>query len=257
MTTSATAVKKAQNSVDTSGSMIRAVEIKVTIRPDQELRALRALKVDEDTAEVRVIFFYDTPRLALFDGGVVLRSRLVKGDEDDTTVKIRPVVPAKVPPSWTRIPGFKIEADRMGRKVVRSASLTEVRKRAVIDAVSEGKRPIREIFSEAQLGLIQDTSKTRVDFSSLKPLGPIRVLCWQTAHKGFPYKMTIEEWRLPNGDDLVEVSIKVRPDQETEAKKRFDDHLRELGLDPNGSQETKTRTALQFFARASKTLKKK
>ena len=37
-----------------------AVEIKVTIRPDQELRAERAMEVNEDTAEVRVLYFYDT-----------------------------------------------------------------------------------------------------------------------------------------------------------------------------------------------------
>jgi len=257
MPRTAAVAKKPQNSTGRSGSDVKAVELKVTIRPDQELRAMRALKVDEDTAEVRVIYFYDTPELALFDGGVVLRSRLVKGDEDDTTAKIRPVTPAKVPPSWSRVPGFKIEADRTGKKVVRSASLTEVRKRADIDAASEGKLPIREIFSDAQLGLIQDTSKTKVDFSLLKPLGPIRVLCWQTEHRGFPYKMTIEEWRLPDGEDLVEVSIKVTPDEEIEAKKRFDDHLRELNLDPNGAQDTKTRTALQFFAKASISPKKK
>jgi hypothetical protein len=239
-----------------SGSAIKSVEIKVTVRPDQELRALRAFKVDEDTAEVRIICFYDTPRLELFDGGVVLRSRLVKGDEDDTTVKIRPVIPSKVPPSWARVRGFKIEADRTGRKVVRSASLTQPRKRSEIDAVADGKHPVRELFSEAQLGLIMDTSKCQIDFDELKPLGPIRVLCWQTAHKGFPYKMTIEEWRLPDGEDLVEVSIKVSPDQEAEAKKRFDQHLKELGIDPNGAQETKTRTAVEYFAKALRSHKK-
>jgi len=254
MPTAGASAKKAPSA---SNARIRAVEIKVTIRPDQELRALRAFKVDEDTAEVRVIYFYDTPKLTLFDEGVVLRSRLVKGDADDTTVKIRPVVPAKVPPSWSRIAGFKIEADRTGRRVVRSASLTEIRKRSEIDAAADGKRPIRELFSEAQLGLIADVSKCHIDFDLLKPLGPIRVLCWQSAHKGFPHKMTIEEWRLPDGEDLVEVSIKVRPDQETEAKKVFDQHLRELGLDPNGGQETKTRTALSYFAKALTARKKK
>ena len=239
-----------------SGSAIKAVEIKVTVRSDEELRALRAFKVDEDTAEVRIIYFYDTPKLTLFDGGVVLRSRLVKGDEDDTTVKIRPVIPSRVAPSWSRVSGFKIEADRTGRRVVKSASLTEQRRRSEIDAVAEGKRPVGELFSERQRGLIVDVSKCHVDFNELKPLGPIRVLCWETAHKGFPYKMTIEEWRLPDGEDLVEVSIKVKPDRESEAKKMFDQHLKELGIDPNGAQETKTRTALEYFAKALRSRKK-
>ena len=62
-----------------------AVEIKCTIRPDQELRAERAMEVDEDTADVRLVYFYDTPDLDLFKAGVVLRARLVKGDADDST----------------------------------------------------------------------------------------------------------------------------------------------------------------------------
>lgn len=254
MADSSNSVKKVAS---ISGSAIKAVEIKVTVRPDQELRALRAFKVDEDSAEVRIIYFYDTPRLTLFDGGVVLRSRLVKGDADDTTVKIRPVVPSRIPPSWLRVRGFKLEADRTGRKVIKSASLTERRRRTEIDAVADGKHPVRELFSEKQLGLIKEISKTQVDFDELKPLGPIRVLCWQTEHKGFPHKMTIEEWRLPDGEDLVEVSIKVKPDQDAEARKKFNEHLRELGIDPNGAQQTKTRTALEYFAKALVSPKRK
>lgn len=42
---------------------VDTVEIKVTIRPDQELKALRALELNEDSAEVRIIYFYDTANL--------------------------------------------------------------------------------------------------------------------------------------------------------------------------------------------------
>jgi len=36
---------------------------------------------------------------------------------------------------------------------------------------------------------------------------------WKTKHKGFLHELTSEEWRLPDGEDLLEVSIKVEPDQ--------------------------------------------
>jgi inorganic triphosphatase YgiF len=78
----------------TAMAVMDAVEIKCTIRPDQELRTERAMEVDEDTANVRLLYFYDTPDLDLFNAGLVLRARLVKGDADDSTVKIRPVEPA-------------------------------------------------------------------------------------------------------------------------------------------------------------------
>lgn len=120
---------------------VAGVEIKVTIRGDQELKGIRALELDEDSAEVRLIYFYDTLSLDLFNAGLVLRARLVKGDNDDSTVKIRPVEPAKVPQNWSEMPGFKIEADSTGDRIVCSASLTTVQKRDEIDYVAKGKRP--------------------------------------------------------------------------------------------------------------------
>jgi hypothetical protein len=64
--------------------------------------------------------------------------------------------------------------------------------------------------------------------------------------------LTTDEWRLPDGEDLLEVSIKVEPDEAATARRAFESHLRELGLDPAGAQETKTRTALERLARTLK-----
>jgi hypothetical protein len=227
---------------------VTAVELKVTLRPDQELRGLRALELDEDTAEVRLVYFYDTRGLDLFDAGLTLRARLVKGDDDDSTVKIRPVDPAKVSRDWVEAEGFKIEADCMGDRIVRSASLTRKQKRDEIDEVAKGKRPIEKLFSKDQTRFLLDFHSSPVDFGALECLGPIRVLRWKTEHKGFSHELTTEEWRLPNGDDLLEVSIKIRPEDTESARAEFEGHLRGLGLDPAGAQETKTRTALQYFA---------
>jgi hypothetical protein len=225
-----------------------ACEIKVTIRPDQELRAERSMELDEDSADIRVIYFYDTPKLTLFDAGVALRARLVKGDDDDSTVKFRPVDAAKIPDEWKRVSGFKLEADCVGKRVVCSASLTVIQSRGEIDQVAKGERPIEKLFSIEQERFLAEFYATPLDFTKLRVMGPIRVLRWKSKHKSFPYELTTEEWRLPNGDDLVEVSIKVPPAKAIEAQKAFDVHLRELGLDPEGAQETKTRTALNYFA---------
>ncbi len=118
--------------------------------------------------------------------------------------------------------------------------------------MSEGKRPIEKLFSKDQTRFIAELHSTPVDFSKLKVLGPIRVLRWQTKHKKFPYDLTSEEWRLPDGTDLLETSIKVPPGDAEEAGRRFAAHLQEIGLDPEGAQETKTRTALEFFVRQKK-----
>jgi hypothetical protein len=227
-----------------------AVEIKVTVRPDQELRAERAMEVNEDTAEVRVLYFYDTPHLELFNAGVALRARLVKGDDDDSTVKFRPVEAAKISPDWKKLKGFKLEADCVGDRVVCSASLTALQGRDEIDDVAKGKRAIDKLFSKDQERFLSEFYKGPVDFGKLRVMGPIRVLRWKLKHKDFPHDLTLEEWRLPDGNDLVEVSIKTSPENAQQAQKDFDIHLRELGLDPEGAQETKTRTALEYFAKS-------
>ena len=117
-----------------------AVEIKDTIRPDQELRAERAMELEADTAEIRVVYFYDTPELTLFDAGTVLRARLVKGDDDDSTVKFRPVDASKISGEWRRVEGFKLEADFVGDRVVCSASLTSSVARQVRRSVDMSSR---------------------------------------------------------------------------------------------------------------------
>jgi hypothetical protein len=227
-----------------------AVEIKVTIRPDQELRAARTMELNEDTADVRVTYFYDTPRLDLFKAGIALRARLVKGDDDNSTVKFRPVKAEKISKDWKALKGFKLEADCVGDRIVRSASLTALQKRDEIDQVAKGKRPIDKLFSKEQERFLAEFHKGPVDFGKLLVMGPIRVLRWKFKHENFPHELTLEEWRLPDGNDLVEVSIKTSPSEAPEAQKQFESHLRKLGLDPKGAQETKTRTALEYFAKA-------
>ncbi len=229
-----------------------AVEIKVTIRSDQELRAERAMRVNEDTAVVRLIYFFDTLDLDLFNEGVALRARLVKGDEDDSTVKIRSGELANVSPEWRRLEGFKLEADWVGDHAVSSASVTQQQRRDEIEKVAEGKRAIEKLFTKDQERFLANFYAGTVGFGELRVLGPIRVLRWKLEHDNFEHQMTVEEWRLPNGEDLVEVSIKTSPEEAPEARKAFDNHLTVLGLDPRGAQETKTRTALEYFAKACK-----
>jgi hypothetical protein len=232
----------------TAMAAMDAVEIKCAIRPDQELLAERAMEVDEDSADVRLVYFYDTPDLDLFKAGVVLRARLVKGDADDSTVKIRPVEPASIAKDWQRSQGFKLEADWVGDRVVCSVSLTDRQRRDEIDEVAKGKRAIGKLFSSDQERFPREFHKGPVGFGKLRVMGPIRVLRWKPKHRTFPHELTLEEWRLPNGEDLVEASIKAPPNEALEARREFDTHLWNLCHDPGGAQDTKTRTALEYFA---------
>ena len=229
-------------------SGVDKVEIKVTLRPDQELKGLRVMELNVDTAEVRKIYFFDTPDLTLFNSGVILRARLVKGGDDDSTVKIRAGERPQVSPEWQALEGFKLEADLTGDRLVYSASLSAPQKSEEIADAAKGERPIQKLFFREQERFLAQYSKVPVVFAALRVLGPIQVLRWKWVPKDFGQEVTVEEWRLPDGEDLLEVSIKVDSDGAENAQKAFDGHLRKHGLDPAGAQETKTRTALQYFA---------
>lgn len=227
---------------------VDAVEIKVTIRPEEELRAERALQVDEDTAEVRVIYFYETAGLALYEAGIALRARLVKGDDDDSTVKFRPIEPTRISPEWRALDDFKLEADWVKEEPVCAASLTARQEKDEIEKVAAGAREIAKLFSRDQERFLEAFAPWPVDYGQLSVMGPIRALRWKVKHDGFPQEMTVEEWRLPDGEELVEVSIKVPPATALAARRAFEQHLTSLGLDPAGAQESKTLRALRYFA---------
>src|SRR5262245_56988380 len=232
---------------ETAGT--QGVELKVTVSEDKEDAAAQAFGLDPASGERRRIFFFDTPDLALFKHGVVLRARDVKGGKDDSTVKIRPVDPEKLADEWRQMKGFKIEADGVGNQLIRSASLSVEQGDNEIRAVESGVRAIEKLFSPDQERLLADMSPVRVNFGAVQLLGPGHALRWDVTHEGLPYRITAEEWTLDDGQDLLEVSIKVPTAQASAASAAFDAFLRGLHLKPQGGQETKTRIALEFFVK--------
>src|SRR4051812_25389875 len=74
-----------------------SVELKLTVPESDQRSAVAALRMDPLEAQIRQIFFFDTPGLALNKAGVVVRARRSQGKPDDTVVKLRPVVPSQLP----------------------------------------------------------------------------------------------------------------------------------------------------------------
>lgn len=228
-----------------------AVEIKVTVAEDNESAAEKQFALERKTGEARSIFFFDTRELQLFAKGVVLRARKVAGGQDDSTVKIRPVDPASIAAKWRGLPGFKIEADGVGQRMIRSGSLSVAQGREEIEQVARGERAMEKLFSADQEAFLAQMSPIRVDFRALAVLGPIDARRWKRKDAGLPYEITAEQWRLPDGRDLLELSIKAASAQAAAAAAAFTGFLTELGLKPSGGQQTKTRTALEYFAKHS------
>ena len=100
-----------------------SVELKLTV-PDVGLRsAVQALQLDPLEAQIRQVFFFDTPDLDLNQKGVVVRARRIQGKGNDSVVKLRPVVPDELPDELRKSPNFVVEVDAMPGGYVCSGSM--------------------------------------------------------------------------------------------------------------------------------------
>jgi hypothetical protein len=226
---------------------IQAVEVKITARVEDEDLVLGLLKDRDEEPKERTVYFFDTPTLQLFDVGLVLRARKTKGDVDDSTVKIRPVDPKRIPIDWMKTEGFAVEMDRVGDTHIISAKLGAEQAEGEIDDAVEGKRPLRKLFSADQERLIAEFGPKEIGWGALTAMGPIAVQKWKIDARKLGHEIVVERWKLPDKSDLVELSIKVPPGEATEAEEAFMALLEAMGLEISGDQQTKTRGALTFF----------
>jgi hypothetical protein len=227
---------------------VGTVEMKITARARDEGEVLEALEQAHIEPEAREVYFFDTADLTLFEAGIVLRARRVHDGADDSTVKLRPVDSKSIGERWKADPKLEFEVDAVGDNYVSSAKVSADQD-GEIDEVARGKRGVRSLFSGDQEQFLGDyvPGGAPVDWDRLRPLGPVNVHKWEFEPKDLGYEVTVEEWVLSDRSDLVEISITVDPNEAVEANERFVDFLRSRGFDTEGEQQTKTRTALEYF----------
>jgi hypothetical protein len=225
-----------------------SVEIKATIPPHQVAHAMERFGLHAENDEERFVYFFDTPTLDLLKMGIVARARRRVGGKHDSTIKFRPVEPDQVPERWRIFAGFKIEADASDRNVVRSASLTMPVSKGLIKQVAAGEEPIGRLFTEEQINFLLSLSSQRFDPKAVVMLGPIEAFRWKFADPALPWPLTAELWRRPDGEEILELSVKAPAIQAAVIYFGFMAFLAELGAERDESQQAKTRWALDFFA---------
>jgi hypothetical protein len=226
-----------------------SVELKLTVPEEYGRSAVSALGVDPLDAHIRQVFFFDTPELALDEAGLVVRARRIQGEKDDTVVKLRPVVPAELADDVRRSKGFKVEVDAMPGGFVCSGSFKgRPRECEVKDAVA-GRERLSRLFSEAQRDFFAMHAPDGIELDDLSVLGPVFVLKLKYTPEGAARPLTVELWTYPNGARILELSTKAAPSEAFQAVAEVRAFLVERGIRLDGEQQTKTRTALEFFSR--------
>ena len=227
-----------------------SVELKLTLPESARASTAAALGVDPLEGQIRQVFFFDTPELALNAAGVVVRARRRQGEDADTVVKLRPVVPAELPEELRRSTSFNVEVDAMPGGFVCSGSFNGTASNDAIREVAAGKRSIRKLFSKAQRGFYAAHAPDGIDLDQLSVLGPIPILKLKIRPEGFGRRLVGELWLYPDGSQIVELSTKAQPSEAFQVAAEARGFLTSLGVDLAGEQQTKTKTALEFFSRA-------
>jgi len=224
------------------------IELKLTVPASAYRQASKALGIDPLEAQIRQVFFFDTPDLALDRVGVVARARRIQGRPGDTTVKLRPLVPADLDRAVRTSRQFVAEVDAMPGGYVCSGSLKhEVSADAVLRSTSGGE-PLRKLFSKEQRAFFAAHAPEGVEIDGLAVLGPILVLKLKLSPAELSSRLVLEVWIYPDGSRVVELSTKASPTDGLRLAVETRAFLEARGIPLSTEQQTKTRTALDFFA---------
>lgn len=226
-----------------------SVELKLTV-PESSFRStVRALNIDPLDAQIRQVFFFDTPDLQLNRVGVVVRARRIQGKGGDSVVKLRPVVPDALPADLRMSPNFGVEVDAMPGGFVCSASLKAKLGPTAVRPAVLGETPLRKLFTKEQRAFYKANAPDGLGLDDLTVLGPLFVLKLKWSPEGMARPIVAELWLYPDGSRILELSTKCAPSEAFQVAAEARAFLAKKGLDLSGEQQTKTKTALEFFSK--------
>ena len=225
-----------------------SVELKVTVPLTDRSTAGAALGVDPIDGQIRQVYFFDTPDLALNKSGIVVRGRRVQGRGNDSVVKLRPVVPDELPADVRLSPNFGVEVDAMPGGYVCSGSMKHAMGTTEVKDAVTGTLPLSKLFSKEQRALYATHAPEGLELDDLSILGPVLVLKVKFAPEGYDRKLVAELWLYPDNSMLLELSTKCAPAEAFQIAVETRAFLTGHGIDLTGEQETKTKKALEFFS---------
>jgi hypothetical protein len=227
-----------------------SVELKVTVPESHHRPAVTALGLDPMDAQIRQVFFFDTPDLALEQAGLIVRARRTQRKGGDSAVKLRPVVPSELPEGLRTSGSFRVEVDALPGGFMCSGTLKGAPKAADVKAAIDGKLALRKLFTSEQNDYYTAHAPDGLRFKDLSVLGPIFVLKLRWQPPELRRSLAAEAWFYPDGDRILELSTRCATTESFQVAAETRAFLLEKGVDISGEQQTKTRKALEFFAQA-------
>ena len=225
-----------------------SVELKATVPEHDHRSTVAKLGMDPLEAQIRQVYFFDTPELALDEQGVVVRARRIQGKGDDSIVKLRPVIPAELPDDLRRSASFRVEVDALPGGFVCSAALKGVLRPTDVKTAVAGGLAFRKLFSKEQRAFFAAHVPEDIGLDDLTMLGPIFVLKLRFMPEELERRLVAELWFYPDGSRVLELSTRCGTSEAFQVAAEVRAFLASRGVDLSGEQATKTRKALEYFA---------
>jgi hypothetical protein len=226
-----------------------SVELKLTVPELDRGSAVSALGMDPLDAQIRQVYFFDTPDLVLNRHGLVVRARRIQQRGDDSVVKLRPVVPDELPVGLRRSKNLVVEVDAMPGGYVCSASMKGTLGTTDVKDVAAGRRAIRKLFSKEQRAFYATHAPEGLSLDDLSILGPINVFKLKFTPRDYNRRLVAELWMYPDNSRILELSTKCAPPEAFQVAIESRAFLSRQGMDISGEQHTKTKTALEYYSK--------
>ena len=209
----------------------------------------RRARVDPLEAQIRQVFFFDTPELALNGAGVVVRARRIQGKGGDSIMKLRPVTPSELPDDLRRSDAFRVEVDALPGGFVCSGTLKGAPGPGRRTPRVEGSGRCGSSSRRSSAGITRRTRRKGIDARRPDRLGPIFVLKTRFTPAELGRPLVGEMWLYPDGSRDARALDSLRHGEAFEVAIETRAFLAGHGVDLSGEQETKTSKALEYFAR--------
>ena len=163
-------------------------------------------------------------------------------------MKLRPIVPDALPDDIRHSASVNVEVDALPGGYVCSAAMKREVPNADVREAILGRSPVRKLFSKEQRDFFAAHAPEGVGLDDLSILGPIFVLKLKQSAPGHKRKLVVELWLYPDGSRILELSTRCLPGEAFQAAVEARAYLTGLSLNLSAEQQTKTKTALEFFA---------
>ncbi|WP_162794677.1 hypothetical protein [Nonomuraea lactucae] len=210
-----------------------SVELRLAVCDVRRQPAISTLEVDPFDAEIRQVYFFDTPELALDRLGLMIcaRSSQSEGMQGDSMMKLRSTAPGSMPAD------ADLGIETMPGGYVCSGAIRRRTRNEQIRAAVLGEQPLHTLFTWRQQEFFVEYAPPWVALDGLSAIGPVTVLELGLEPAELKRRLALELWNYPDDPRLLEFSTRISPEEMIDATAQTSHFLRGKGLSVEGAVE--------------------